>query len=128
MIYGADCAVPLAKGGSVFPKGLGNLGNLGGMMKSALEMKSKIEQMKAALADERVEATSGGGMVSVVITGNLEVVSVTIVPEVIDKDDPEMLGTLIQAAMNEGIRKAQEMVKEKMTEITHGLDIPGITS
>ncbi len=112
----------------MLPKGIGNLGNLGGMVKSALELKGKVEQLKASLGNERVEASAGGGMVTVVMTGKMEVVSLKIDPDVIDKDDPEMLATLVQAAMNEAIRKAHELVKEKMTQITGGLDIPGITS
>lgn len=112
----------------MLPKGMGNIGNLGGMVKTAMEMKGKIEELKESLGEERVEATAGGGMVTVVITGKLEVVSITIDPEVVDKDDPEMVATLVQAAVNEGIRKAQELVKTRMSEITGGLDIPGMTS
>jgi len=112
----------------MLPKGLGGLGNIGNMMKHALELKSNMERLKETLAAERIEGSSGGGMVTVVMSGRLEVLSVKIDPEIVDPEDPEMLETLVAAAMSEANRKAQEMVKEKMTELTGGIDIPGITS
>ena len=112
----------------MFPKGLKNLGNLGSMMKSAMELKGKMEELKEALAEERIEAASGGGMVEVVVNGKMELLSLKIDPEIIDKEDPETLETLVRAAINEGVRKAHERVKEKMTELAGGVDIPGLTS
>ena len=112
----------------MLPKGLGGLGDIGNMMKHAMDLKSNMESLKAALAEERIEASSGGGMVTVVMSGKLEVISVKIDPEIINPEDPEMLETLVAAALNEANRKAQEMVKEKMTELTGGMDIPGLTS
>ena len=109
----------------MLPKGLGNLG---GMMKQALQLKDRMEELKESLASERIEASSGGGMVKVVISGKLEVVSVSIEREVIDKDESEVLETLVAAAMNEALRKAQDLVKSKMTELTGGINIPGLTS
>ncbi len=109
-------------------KGLGGLGNLGGMLKQAMEVKAKVEEIKETLGDERIEASSGGGMVTVVLNGKFELESIKIDPEVIDKDDREMLETLIRAAFNEGVRKVQELVKEKMAEVTGGINIPGLTS
>ena len=67
-------------------------------------------------------------MVTVVLNGRLDVISVKIDPEIINPEEPEMLETLVAAAMNEANRKAQAMVKEKMTELTGGIDIPGLTS
>ena len=110
----------------MLPKGLGNLGNLSGMIKQAMEVKAKLEEIKESLGNETVEASAGGGMVTVVMTGKFEVISITIDPEVIDKEDPEMLETLTRAAVNEGLRKVQELVKEKMKEATGGLEIPGL--
>jgi DNA-binding YbaB/EbfC family protein len=115
----------------VLPKGLGalgNLGNLGGLMKQAMEMRSKIEAMKDSLANEVIEASSGGGMVKVVINGRFEMISLKIEPEIIDRNDPEVLETLIRAAFNEAVQRAQEMIKSKMAELTNGVDIPGLTS
>ena len=110
----------------MLPKGLGNLGNLGGMLKQAMEMKGKIEELKESLGDELVEAASGGGMVKVVMNGRFELQSITIEPEIVDANDVEMLETLVAAAVNEGIRQVQELVKTKMTELTGNVDIPGL--
>ncbi len=111
----------------MLPKGLGGLGNLGGMLKHAMEMKGKIEELKEHLGDERVEASSGGGMVKVVMNGKFELQSIKIEPEIVDVNDVEMLETLVTAAVNEGIRQVQELVKSKMSELTGGFDIPGLT-
>ena len=108
-------------------KGLGNLANLQGLVKQAMEVKGKMEELKEQLGDEQVEASAGGGMVTVVMTGKFEVVSLRIDPEIIDKDDPEMMETLVRAAVNEAIRNVQEVVKGKMKELTGGIDVPGLT-
>ena len=108
-------------------RGLGDLGKMGGMLKQAMEMKGRIEEIKAGLADERVESSAGGGMVTVVMNGNLEVISLKIDPEIVQQDDVEMLETLILAAINEAGEKARELVKAKMTEVAGGIDIPGFT-
>lgn len=101
---------------------------MAGMMKQAMQMKAKMEELKETLGDETVEASAGGGMVTIVMNGKFEVMSVQIDPEVIDKDDPETLETLVQAAINDGVQRAQEMIKARMTELTGGIDIPGLTS
>lgn len=113
----------------MLPKGLGQLGDMAGMLKQAVQLKSKMEEIKNSLGDHTVEATAGGGMVTVVINGKYELVSLKIDPDVLSENDPEMLETLIKAAVNEGIRNAHEMVKEKMQELTGGLglNIPGFT-
>ncbi len=107
--------------------GLGDIGKMGGMLKQALEMKSRIEEVKTNLATERISGSSGAGMVRVEMNGNLEVLSLRIDPEVVDKNDVEMLETLVRAAINDAGDRAREMVKDKMREIAGGLDIPGIT-
>jgi nucleoid-associated protein EbfC len=99
---------------------------LGSMLKKAQEMHSKISQLQEAMAEKRVETSSGGGMVSVVMSGKQEILSIRIDPEVISKEDVEMLQDLIRAAVNEAIRKSQEMVTEEMKKITGGLSIPGL--
>jgi DNA-binding YbaB/EbfC family protein len=73
-----------------------------------------------------VEATSGGGMVKVVANGKNEIVSIKIDPEVVDKNDVEMLQDLIVAAVNQCREKVQEMQNEKMSALTGGLNIPGL--
>lgn len=112
----------------MLPKGLGNLGNMAGMLKQAMEMKNKMEAMKESLANETVEASAGGGMVKVVINGKCKVQSITIDPEIVSREEAEMLETLIRAAINEGVDRVQELIREKMAELTGGIDIPGLTS
>ena len=101
-------------------KGLGNI------LKQAQQMHAKIAQLQEEMAGRTVEVSSGGGMVNVVMNGKQEVLSVRIDPEVVDKEDVEMLQDLIAAAVNEAIRKSQEMMTEEMKKITGGLSIPGL--
>ena len=113
----------------MLPKGLGalgNLGNLGGMMKQAMEMKARVEEMKEQLAREQVEASSGGGMVTVVMNGRFQVASVTIDPEIISQDEKDMLESLVVAAVNAAVSKVEEKLQERMKEITGGLNLPGL--
>jgi nucleoid-associated protein EbfC len=112
----------------VFPKGLGGLGDMAGMMKQAMQMKAKIEEMKEQMAQEVIEASAGGGMVQVTMNGKFEVIGVKIDPEVINADDTEMLESLVQAAFNDGVQRAQEAYKNRISEVTGGIDIPGLTS
>lgn len=108
-------------------KGLGDLSNLSGLLKQAMDVKGKIEQLKEQLQDERIETSAGGGMVNVVMTGRFEVESIKIDPEIINKEDPELLETMVKAAVNDATRRVQEMVKARMKELTGGIDIPGIS-
>ncbi len=101
-------------------KGLGNI------LKQAQEIHSKISQLQEEMAGKKVEASSGGGMVSVVMNGKQEVLSIRIDPEVVNREDVEMLQDLIVAAVNEAIRKSQEMMAEEMKKVTGGLSIPGL--
>ncbi len=101
-------------------KGFGNI------LKQAQEMHAKIAQLQEEMARKTVEASSGGGMVNIVINGKQEVVSIRIDPEVVNREDVEMLQDLIVAAVNEAIRKSQEMMTEEMKKITGGLSIPGL--
>ena len=99
---------------------------LGNILKQAQEMHSKISHLQEEMAAKKVESSSGGGMVSVVINGKQEVLSLRIDPEVVSRDDVEMLQDLIRAAVNEAIRKSQEMMSEEMKKITGGMSIPGL--
>lgn len=101
---------------------------MGTMLKQAMEVKARMEELKESLGNERIEAAAGGGMVQVVMTGKMELLSIKIDPEIINPADPQYLETLVQAAFNDGIYKAQDLVKSKMTEMTGGIDIPGLTS
>ena len=101
------------------------MGNkLSDLMKQAQRLQSQIQKMQEELAERTVEATSGGGMVTVVANGKQEIVSIKIDPEVVNKDDIEMLEDLIVAAVNEAKRRAQELVMNEISKLTGGLGIP----
>jgi len=101
-------------------------GNMAKMMKQVQKLQADMARIQEELKEKRVEATSGGGMVRVEVTGGLEVKALEIKPEAIDPEDPELLADLVMAAVNEGIRKAQEMSQQEMARITGGLSLPGI--
>ena len=98
--------------------------NIQKMMKQAQEMQ---DQLQRELAETQVEATAGGGMVTVVMTGVKQLRSVTIDPEGVSKDDVEMLQDLIVAAINDAQRKVDDEVSGKMGGMMGGLKIPGLT-
>ena len=98
-------------------------GNPQKLMKQLQQKQEKVQQEIAAL---EIEASSGGGMVKVVMDGHKAVKSLAIDPEVVSKDDVEMLQDLVMAAVNEAARKVDEAVQEKMAGLTAGLNIPGL--
>jgi nucleoid-associated protein EbfC len=100
--------------------------NMGKMMKQAQQLQAKMMKMQEDAALETVEATAGGGMVKVVANGRQQIVSLQIEKEVVDPEDVEMLQDLIVAAVNDALTKSQEMVSEKMSQLTGGLNIPGL--
>ncbi len=100
--------------------------NLGSIMKQAKKMQEKMGKLQQELEARTVEAQAGGGMVKVVVNGKFEIVSLQIEKDVVNPDDIEMLQDLIVAAVNEGIRKTQEMTSQEMSKITGGLNIPGL--
>ena len=104
-------------------KGIPNMGNL---MKQAQQFQSKMAKLQEELGEKSVEASSGGGMVTVVANGKQEVLSIRIDPEVIDPDDADMLQDLIQAAVNDALSRAKNMVNEEMGKLTKGLNLPNI--
>lgn len=99
---------------------------LAGIMKQAQKLQAQLGRIQEEMAEKTTEASSGGGMVTVLINGKQEVLSVKIDPEVVNPEDVEMLQDLIVAAVNEGVRKSQQMVAEEMKKITGGLSIPGL--
>lgn len=101
--------------------------NFGNIMKQAKKLQERMAQLQDQLALKTVEASAGGGMVTVRVNGKHELVSLKIDREVVNPDDPEMLQDLIIAAVNEGVRKAQEMAAAEMAKITGGLSIPGLS-
>jgi len=103
------------------PKGLGN------MMKQVQKMQAEMEKIQEELAEERVEATAGGGVVKVVANGRQEILEIKISPEVVNPDDVEMLEDLILAAVNQAREKAAELQAENLGRLTGGLKIPGLS-
>ncbi len=101
-------------------KGLGNI------MKQAKVMQERIGKIQEELANKTIEASAGGGMITAVVNGRQELVSIKIDPEVVDPNDIEMLEDLTMAAVNEGIKRSQEMMAEEMSKITGGIKIPGL--
>jgi DNA-binding YbaB/EbfC family protein len=101
-------------------------GGMGNLMKQAQQMQQKMLKMQEELAQKTLEASVGGGMVTVTVNGKNEVLRVKIEPQVVDPDDVEMLEDLIVAGVNEALRKAQEMIAEEMSKLTGGMKIPGL--
>ena len=89
-------------------------------------MQEQIGKVQEELAGRTVEASAGGGMIVAVVSGAQELISIKIDPEVVDPDDIEMLQDLIVAAVNEGIKRSQEMMAAEMSKITGGMNIPGL--
>jgi DNA-binding YbaB/EbfC family protein len=96
------------------------------IMKQAQQMQQRMSQVQNELAGRTVTASVGGGMVAVTVNGKNELLSVQIDKEVINPEDRTMLQDLIVSAVNEGIRKAQDMAQAEMRKITGGINIPGI--
>lgn len=101
-------------------------GNMGNMMKKVQKMQQQMEAAQREIEEKEIETTSGGGAVKVVVTGKKELKSIKIDPEVVDKDDVEMLEDLVVAAINEAFRKADELSQNEMKKVTGGMNIPGL--
>lgn len=96
------------------------------LMKQAQQMQDQMLKAQEALKDEVVEASAGGGMVKLKMGGDLTLREIVIDPEAIDPEEPELLAEMVQAAVNEGLRAAQELANSKMGGITGGLGLPGM--
>ncbi|MFA7535900.1 MAG: YbaB/EbfC family nucleoid-associated protein [Desulfuromonadales bacterium] len=101
-------------------KGLGNI------MKQAQLMQQKMARMQEELENRQVEATAGGGMVTAVVNGKQKLLSLKIEQSVVDPQDVEMLQDLVVAAVNEAVKKSQDLAQEEMGRITGGMNIPGL--
>ena len=101
-------------------KGFGNL------MREAQRLQQQMAAVQEEVAQKKVQATAGGGMVTVEANGKQEIVSIKIDPEVINKDDAQMLEDLVLAASNEALRKARELVQQELGKLSGGLKIPGL--
>jgi nucleoid-associated protein EbfC len=97
---------------------------IGNIMKQAQQMQERVKKLQEEAALKTVEAASGGGMVTVVANGRQEVLSIKIDPSVVDPKDVEMLQDLVAAAVNEALRKSQDLMKEEMARLTSGMGLP----
>lgn len=105
---------------------MGNIPGLGNLMKQAQKMAEDTERIQQELHNERIEVSSGGGMVGVVVTGAGELLEVKIDPQVVDPEDVEMLQDLVVSAVREGLEKAAELKQSRLSELTGGMGIPGL--
>lgn len=108
------------KGG--FPGG----GNVGNLLKQAQNFQKKLEEKQQELEVRTVEASSGGGAVTAVANGKKQIIDLKIKREVVDPDDVEMLQDLVLAAVNEALKKSEEMIASEMGKLTQGVNIPGL--
>jgi DNA-binding YbaB/EbfC family protein len=99
---------------------------MGNLLKQAQEMQGRIAKIQEELAQKTVEGSAGGGMVQVTVNGQFNLVSVKIEPDMIKAEEKEMLQDLILAAVNDGMRKARDMVSAEMSKVTGGFKIPGL--
>ncbi len=100
--------------------------DLNALMQQAQQMQAQMQQAQEELASETVEASAGGGMVTVKATGALEITEIRIAPEAIDPDDPELLADMVLAAVNEALTSSQEMASKRLGGITGGLGDLGL--
>ncbi len=106
--------------------------DVGKMLQQVQQMQAEMAKAQEELANETVDASAGGGMVTVKATGALEIVEIKISPEAIDPDDPEMLSDMVLAAVNEAIRSAQSLAESRLggamggMEGLKGLGLPGL--
>ncbi|MCX8072689.1 MAG: YbaB/EbfC family nucleoid-associated protein [Candidatus Binatia bacterium] len=105
-------------------KGIGSIGDL---FSQAQELQQRLAKVQEEVANLVVEASAGGGMLTVQMNGKLEVTQVRIDPQVVSSGDIEMLEDLVKAAVNQAVRKAQQAVADEMRKVTGGLKIPGLS-
>jgi hypothetical protein len=99
---------------------------LGDIVKQAQDLQARLSKVQEEAASRTVEASAGGGMVRVTVNGRLEVVRLEIDPQILASGDREMLQDLVVAAVNQGIRSAQQLMAAEMSKLTGGLKIPGL--
>ena len=104
--------------------GMGNMGNMAGMMKRVQKMQNEMKKMQDELKRKTVDVTAGGGAVKIVMDGEKQVQSLTLDPDAVDPEDVEMLQDLLTAAFNEATRKVDDMMKAEMGKLTAGLGLP----
>ena len=111
-------------GGGYRPGAGGGGGGQAAQMRQLQAMQAEMEKVQEELDAKEVETTAGGGAVAVRVNGKKEVLSIKIDPDVMDKEDPEMLEDLILVAVNEGLRQIEEMSQSEMGKLTGGLNLP----
>ena len=109
----------------MFKGGMG-MNGMQGMLKKVQKMQSEMLKLQDELKERTVEATAGGEAVKVVVNGSKNVVSLAISPEAVDPDDVEMLQDLIVTAVNEAMKKVDEMTENEMGKVTGGMKLPGM--
>lgn len=100
--------------------------NMNSVIKQAQKMQEEMERVQSELEDKTVDVASGGGAVEVTVNGKKEIVSIKIKPEAVDPEDVETLEDLVMVAVNEAIKKADDMMTEGMSAVTGGINIPGL--
>ena len=106
--------------------GMNQKQNMNSVLKQAQKMQEEMERIQQETEEENIEATSGGGAVKVVVNGKKELVEIKLDPDAVDPEDVETLEDLIMAAVNEAVKKAEDMMEERMGAITGGMSIPGL--
>lgn len=104
---------------------MGNQPNMNQMLRQVQQVQADMAKAQEELKTETVEASAGGGMVTVKVSGELELLELTIDPGAVDPEDVELLQDMVQAAVNEGVRAAQELAARKIGAVTGGLGGPG---
>lgn len=105
---------------------MASIGGMGNLLKQAQEMQARMAKIQEELAHKTVQGSAGGGMVQVTVNGQFNLTEVKIEPSVINSEEKEMLQDLILAAVNDGMRKARELVSNEMSKLTGGFKIPGL--
>lgn len=106
--------------------GMNQKQNMNSVLKQAQKMQEEMERIQQETEEENIEATSGGGAVRVIVNGKKELVEIKLDPDAVDPEDVETLEDLIMAAVNEAVKKAEDMMEERMSAVTGGLNIPGL--
>lgn len=100
--------------------------NMQKMLKQVQKMQAEMAKTQEELKQKTVEVTAGGGVITVIANGSLEITDIKIQPDAVDPEDVDMLEDLVLAAVNEALRKAQDMAAQEMEKLTGGLNIPGM--
>ncbi len=101
-------------------------GQMNNIVRQAQRMQSQIEKIQEEIGEKHVEASTGGGMVTAVVNGNSEVVQVKINPDVVNKEDVEMLEEMVVGAVNQALKTASDMMNSEIEKVTGGLNLPGL--